>query len=91
MTGGATIRLRGHLPRDGAWYDAVKRACLLFYSNQGVCSICQYYQCIVKEVFLGNGLKRIQDSELAERLRTGTLCMIWRKQRLLLDQDTDGH
>lgn len=28
MTGGATIRLCGHLPRDGAWYNAAKRACL---------------------------------------------------------------
>lgn len=82
MTGGATIRLYGHLPRDGPGYNAVKRACLLFYSDQGVCPI-------VKEVFLGNGLKRIQDNELAERLRMDTLCRGHdiEKTEIVLDQD----
>lgn len=85
MTGGATIRLYGHLLKDGPWYNAVKRACLLFYSDQGVCPI-------VKEVFLGNGLKRIQDSELAERLRTDTLCRghDMEKTEIVLDQDAQA-
>lgn len=47
----------------------------------------------MKEVFLRNGLKRIQDSELAERLRTDTLCRghdTEKTQRWSLDRDTEA-
>lgn len=46
----------------------------------------------MKGVCLENGLKRIQDSELAEQLRTGTLCRghdAEKTQRQVLDQDTE--